>query len=94
MGCPPLINARSPIGVHRFNGRHLTSLLFEIAIAAAPPSETAAAGARRRMDRCGRTMVLRGESFVLLAPDVCDERQCQTIGHGPKLAIVVNVVGK
>jgi hypothetical protein len=44
--------------------------------------------------RFGRPTCMHGEAIGARAPDLCDERRCQTIDRGRRLAIVVNAVGR
>ena len=63
-GCTPLINAQSS-SVLRLNRRPLARISFTITFMTASPSETAAAGDRRRMDGSITPRCMPVESMVL-----------------------------
>ena len=82
MGLSPLTNARSQIGVLRFNGSHLGSTSFTITLTTASSSETAAAGTRRHLDDCGRPRCVPGEWIGPHALDLCDDSVGSPVARG------------
>ena len=77
MRSTPLVDERSA-SVRRFNGRYPASLSFKITFTTASASEPAPAGGPPPPGRFRRPTFMRG---VVPAPDLRDERQCQTIGR-------------